>query len=57
VGEIGGHTRGVDHIVEGELVDERASLEEEGERLEVMLAFARTFATFVGDGVPDQCHR
>ena len=57
MGEIGGHTRGVDHIVEGELVDERASLEEEGERLEVMLAFARTFATFVGDGVPDQCHR
>jgi hypothetical protein len=33
VGEIGGHAGGVDDIVEGELVDERAGLEEEGQRL------------------------
>lgn len=32
--EIGSDTGGVDNIVEGELVDERAGLEEEGERLE-----------------------
>ena len=30
VGEIGGDTWGVDDIVKGELVDERARLEEEG---------------------------
>ena len=34
VREIGSDTGGVDNIVEGELVDERAGLEEEGERLE-----------------------
>lgn len=33
VRKVGGHTGGVDDIVEGELVDERASLEEEGQRL------------------------
>jgi hypothetical protein len=33
VGKVGGHARGVDDIVEGELVDERAGLEEEGQRL------------------------
>ena len=33
VGEIGGNTGGVDNIVEGELIDERAELEEEGQRL------------------------
>ena len=33
VGEIGGDAWGVDDIVEGELVDERACLEEEGEGL------------------------
>ena len=33
VRKVGGHTRGVDDIVEGELVDERASLEKEGQRL------------------------
>jgi len=33
VGEIGGDTWGVDNIVESELVDKRASLHEEGERL------------------------
>ena len=31
--KVGGHTGGVDDIVEGELVDERAGLEEEGQRL------------------------
>ena len=31
--KVGGHTGGVDDIVEGELVDERASLEKEGQRL------------------------
>lgn len=34
VREIGGDTGSVDNIVEGELIDERAGLEEEGERLE-----------------------
>lgn len=33
VGEIGSNTGGVDNIVEGELIDERAGLEEEGQRL------------------------
>ena len=33
VRKVGGHTGGVDDIVEGELVDERASLEKEGQRL------------------------
>jgi hypothetical protein len=33
VGKVGGHAGSVDDIVEGELVDERASLEEEGQRL------------------------
>ena len=33
VRKVGGHAGGVDDIVEGELVDERASLEEEGQRL------------------------
>ena len=33
VGEIGSNTWGVDNIVEGELIDERAELEEEGQRL------------------------
>ena len=33
MGKVGGHAGGVDDIVEGELVDERASLEEEGQRL------------------------
>ena len=33
VREVGGHAGSVDDIVEGELVDERASLEEEGQRL------------------------
>ena len=31
--KVGSHTGGVDDIVEGELVDERAGLEEEGQRL------------------------
>lgn len=31
--EVGGNTRSVDNIVESELIDERASLEEEGQRL------------------------
>lgn len=34
VGKVGGHTGGVDDIVEGEVVDVRAGLEEEGQRLE-----------------------
>lgn len=33
MGEIGGNTWGVDNIVEGELIDERAVLQEEGQRL------------------------
>ena len=33
MGEVGGHAGGVDHVVEGELVDEGAGLEEEGQRL------------------------
>lgn len=33
MGEIGSNTWGVDNIVEGELIDERAVLEEEGQRL------------------------
>ena len=33
VRKVGGHAGGVDDIVEGKLVDERASLEEEGQRL------------------------
>ena len=33
VRKVGSHTGGVDDIVEGELVDERAGLEEEGQRL------------------------
>ena len=33
MGKVGGYTGGVDDIVEGELVDERAGLEEEGQRL------------------------
>ena len=33
VGQVGGHTGGVDDIVERELVDERAGLEEEGQWL------------------------
>lgn len=33
VGKIGGHAGGVDDVVEGKLVDERASLEKEGQRL------------------------
>ena len=33
MGEIGSNTWGVDNIVEGELIDERAELEEEGQRL------------------------
>ncbi len=33
VGEVGGDARGVDDIVERELVDERAELEEKGQRL------------------------
>jgi len=33
VREVGGHAGSVDDIVEGELVDERAGLEEEGQRL------------------------
>ena len=33
MGKVGGHAGSVDDIVEGELVDERASLEEEGQRL------------------------
>jgi len=33
VRKVGGHARSVDDIVEGELVDERASLEKEGQRL------------------------
>lgn len=33
MGQIGGNTGGVDNIVEGELIDERAVLEEEGQRL------------------------
>jgi len=35
VGEISGDAGRVDDIVEGEVVDERAGLEEEGERLEL----------------------
>lgn len=31
--EIGGNTRGVNDIVQGELIDVRAGLEEQGERL------------------------
>jgi hypothetical protein len=33
VRKVGGHAGGVDDVVEGELVDERAGLEEEGQRL------------------------
>jgi hypothetical protein len=33
VGKVGGYARSVDDIVEGELVDERAGLEEEGQWL------------------------
>ncbi len=33
VGQVGRHAGGVDDIIEGELVDERGGLEEEGERL------------------------
>lgn len=33
MGKISSDTRGVDDIVEGELVDESAGLEEEGKRL------------------------
>ena len=33
VGKVGGHAGGVDDVVEGKLVDERASLEKEGQRL------------------------
>jgi hypothetical protein len=33
VGQISGDTEGVDNIVEGEVVDERRGLEEEGQRL------------------------
>ena len=33
VGEIGSNTGGIDNIVEGQLIDERAVLEEEGQRL------------------------
>lgn len=33
MGEIGSNTGGVDNIVEGKLIDERAVLEEEGQRL------------------------
>jgi hypothetical protein len=36
VGKIGGDTRGVDHIVKGELVDKRRELEEKRERLQVI---------------------
>jgi len=38
VGEISGNTWGVDNIVESELIDERAGLEEEGQWLGVRLA-------------------
>jgi hypothetical protein len=34
VGEIGGNAWGVDNIVEGELIDERGSLEKEGQWLQ-----------------------
>jgi hypothetical protein len=33
VGEVGSNTGGVDNIVEGELINERRSLQEEGEGL------------------------
>ena len=38
MGEISGNTWGVDNIVESELIDERAGLEEEGQWLGVRLA-------------------
>ena len=34
VREVSGHTRGVDHVVKRELVDESRRLEEEGQRLQ-----------------------
>lgn len=33
MGEVGSNARGVDDIVEGELIDQRGELKKEGERL------------------------
>ena len=41
MGEVGGHAGGVDDIVEGEVVDVRAGLKEEGERLPTMSAYMK----------------
>jgi hypothetical protein len=38
VGQVSGHTWGVDHIVQRQLRDERRGLEEEGQRLEASSA-------------------
>ena len=52
VGEVGGHAGSVDDIVEGELVNERASLKKEGQRLrgdvsECALRERKTIAWFL----------
>lgn len=41
--EICSHTGGVDNIIEGKVINERASLEQEGERLEDGLAEAHKY--------------
>lgn len=38
VREIGSHTGGVDNVIEGQVIHERGSLQQEGERLEGRLA-------------------
>ena len=38
VREIGSHAGGVDNIIEGQVINERGSLQQEGERLEGRLA-------------------
>jgi hypothetical protein len=41
VREISSHTRGIDNIVQGKLVNERRGLEEEGERLNKLISQAQ----------------
>lgn len=45
VGEVGGHAGGVDDIVEGEVVDVRAGLEKEGERLRAVSGHMKLAST------------
>ena len=57
MGQIGGHTGGVDDIVEGELVDERGCLEEKRERLSWRLARDNSELGTLERRVPGRCHR